>query len=1267
MTDFETTLADSGEVGRALLAVDWEATPLGAPAAWPFSLKTMVRALLGSRFSMWMAWGPDLTFFCNDAYRRDTLARKYPWALGRPAREVWAEIWPDIGPRIESVIRDGSSTWDEALRLFVERSGYTEESYHTFSYSPLTDDAGTVAGMLCVVTEETERVIAERRMALLRDLGSDPTASLKTEAEVFASAARHLARAAEDLPFFLVYVLDDDGSARLACSVGVPAGSPVASPLLNGSLGPGPWPLTDALQGRRRVIDGLPDLFGAVPQGPWSEPPRQALLLPLAQPGQTDPYGLVVAGLNPFRPLDEGFTSFVELVAGQIAAGVTSARAYEAERRRAEQLAELDRAKTAFFTNISHEFRTPLTLLLGPLEDALAQSADSADGLPGAAAQQERLEVAHRNAQRLLRLVNTLLDFSRVESGATQAHYEAVDLGRYTGDLASMFRAAVERAGLTMVIDIEDLPEAVYVDRELWAQIVLNLLSNALKFTFEGSITIRVTHDRDSVVTTVSDTGVGIDEADQPRLFERFQRVVGARSRTHEGSGIGLALVAELAALHGGQVALHSEVGVGTTITVRLPFGSGHLAPGQVRSGQSDNDPSVAARQAEGFVAEALRWIDVDDAPGAGQGDAGATPGRIGGRRALRVLVVDDNADMRDYIASLLRNEYDVVAAADGMEALDRVRREAPDLIITDVMMPNLDGFGLLKAIRADPSTVDTPVVMLSARAGEDGTVEGLEAGADDYLVKPFSARELRARVRSTLELDRIRLRRDDLERSQALLDQAERLTGLGSWELDLVTGRLEGSDELVRLLGLRHEDLLQSDALAVIAQVAHPDDREAVTEELRRASEDGTPLDFEARLLRPDGGEPRFRVRGEVVADAQGRPLRIRGSAQDITEQHRTQIELANVAAAREVAAREHRIADELQRSLLPAQDVRPEHLHVATYYRAGVEGTQVGGDWYDVIELGAGRTALVLGDVMGRGVRAAAVMGQLRSVVRAYARLDLPPAFVLDLCDGVVRDLGEDQIVTCVYAVFDPADHSLVYANAGHLPPLLLRPGEETATLMEGSGPPLGAGPHTYQDIELELSPGSLLALYTDGLVERRGQDLDAGIEILREALRASDGYDQERLARLVGQLLPDNPDDDVALLLASVPVQDDVLRIAVDDMAFDLRSVPRARNLVAARLQEWQVDPEVADDAVLLTSELVTNAVVHGRGPVTLRVRLSNRRLVLEAYDGAHLLPHRLHAGEEDEHGRGLELVAALSERWGARPTARGKCVWCVLRQS
>ncbi|WP_436530897.1 SpoIIE family protein phosphatase [Actinoplanes sp. HUAS TT8] len=708
--------AADAEVGRDLAAVDWENTPLGPPEQWPQSLRTAVSILLSSRFSMWMAWGPELTFFCNASYRRDTLGGKYPWALGRPAREVWAEIWEDIGPRIQNVLDTGNATWDESLLLFLERSGYPEESYHTFSYSPLRDDDGVLVGFLCVVSEETDRVIAERRMATLRDLGSDPSV-IRTEGETLAFAARQLEKNRRDLPFTLTFQYDEDGRPRLRSSTGIAADHP----------------LVDTFDGR----EGLVELDGpGLPTGEWPDPPRQALVVPLASDG------FLVAALNRYRPLNDAYRGFVELAAGHVSAGIAGARSYQAQQRRAEELAELDRAKTTFFSNISHEFRTPLTLIMGPLDELRTRLGDADPGI------RDELEVMRRNGLRLGKLVNALLDFSRLEAGRMQARYEPVDLSATTTELASVFRSAVERAGLVFEVDCPALPEPVLVDRSMWEKVVLNLLSNALKFTFDGSIRVAVRAGGGEAVVTVADTGIGVAADEMPRLFERFHRIDNARSRSNEGSGIGLAMVKELVGLHRGTVTADSTPDKGTTFTIRLPFGAAHLpadavvAPGEVTS---------VTATAEPFLQEAARWL-----PGAAPPEPEAPTQLVG--NAADIVVADDNADMRDYLTRLLRSAgHRVTTAADGREALDAVRAEAPDLVVSDVMMPRMTGLELVAALRGDTRTAGVPVLLLSARAGEEASIEGLEAGADDYLFKPFSAAELLARVRANVELARLR------------------------------------------------------------------------------------------------------------------------------------------------------------------------------------------------------------------------------------------------------------------------------------------------------------------------------------------------------------------------------------------------------------------------------------------------------------------------------------------------------------------------------
>jgi signal transduction histidine kinase len=753
----ETTAfaAGGGEMTALIAATDWTATGLGPREGWSQSLTTILRIMMTSRYQMWMAWGKDLTFFCNDAYV-PTLGVKHPSALGRPANEVWSEIWPDIGPRVESVMRTGQATWDEGLLLFLERSGYPEETYHTFSYSPLPDDDGSIAGMLCVVMEETQRLIGERRVATLRDLAAELSA-VRSEPEVLQAITRSLARNPKDLPFLLVYLANAD-TGRLWRVIDSARTDGWAAPETVTRPEDLPFPAATVLSGsEKRLIHDLSGLPGQS-AGASGQPPRQAVIVPIAQQGQERPAGLLIAGLNPYRPFDEAYAGFIDLVAAQIAAGLGAARAYEAERRRAEALAEIDQAKTAFFSNVSHEFRTPLTLMLGPLEEEIATLGTKQ---PEAA---ERLSMVHRNGLRLLRLVNTLLDFSRIEAGRVQARFQPTELGAYTEELVSNFRSACDRAGLYLKTNCAPLDRPVYVDTEMWERIVLNLVSNSFKYTLAGGITVRLQNAPDgrAALLIVQDTGIGIPEAELPHIFDRFHRIEGQRGRTLEGTGIGLALVNELVRLHGGSIAVESQVAAGTAVTVRVPFGQAHLpfeAQGDTPARSAPEGVTAAT-----FVEEALRWLPADGNARSVESleassvlsSLGADPGS-GGQERPRILLADDNADMREYVVRLFRPGYDVEAVCDGQQALKSAQARRPDLILSDVMMPRMDGFGLLAGIRADPALRDLPIILLSARAGEEARLEGLDAGADDYLVKPFSARELTARVRSNLELARLR------------------------------------------------------------------------------------------------------------------------------------------------------------------------------------------------------------------------------------------------------------------------------------------------------------------------------------------------------------------------------------------------------------------------------------------------------------------------------------------------------------------------------
>jgi len=763
----DEALAGGGEMGALIRAKDWSRTPLGPVESWPQSLRTAVSICLGSRFPYLILWGEESVQIYNDAFRPILGPAKHPQALGGCARDTWPEVWFMVGPMVEGALHRGEASWVENQLFLFDRGDRIEEVYLTFSHSPIRDETGKVGGIFQAVSDVTRGVLGARRLSTLRAL----TSEARSLEEAARASLRVLGDNLSDVPFAALYLLEGGGTrASLAATSGMRPGSRLAPLSLSLSAGDCPWPFATALaRGGPLQVNGLVERFGEdVPEGPWPERPPGAWVLPLARSGQAmaaglDAVALLVLGVSARLRLDSEYMNFFELVAGHVATALASARAYQEERRRAEALAELDRAKTTFFSNISHEFRTPLTLILGPLEDLLAsEGLSEEDG--------RELRVIHRNAGRLLRLVNSLLDFSRLESGRARAFFEPTELSGLTVDLASAFRSAADKAGLRLTVDCPPLARPVLVDREMWEKIVLNLLSNALKFTFEGDIRVSLREDEERVRLQVEDTGAGIPAAELPHIFERFHRVQGARSRSHEGTGIGLSLVRELVLLHGGVVGVCSTEGQGTCFTVEIPLGHEHLPEQRVRHPEALESTATGA---ELFVDEALLWSDgaraamASPAPSSKPEDVPVAPG---GPPQGRVLLADDNADMRDYVRRVLSVSFEVEAVADGQEALEAAVSRPFDLILTDVMMPRLGGFGLLRALRETPATRTLPVIMLSARAGEESAVEGLEAGADDYLVKPFSARELLARVRSNLELARTR---------QALVHQAAFAQGL--------------------------------------------------------------------------------------------------------------------------------------------------------------------------------------------------------------------------------------------------------------------------------------------------------------------------------------------------------------------------------------------------------------------------------------------------------------------------------------------------------
>ncbi|MGK5631662.1 ATP-binding SpoIIE family protein phosphatase [Streptomyces sp. URMC 123] len=383
---------------------------------------------------------------------------------------------------------------------------------------------------------------------------------------------------------------------------------------------------------------------------------------------------------------------------------------------------------------------------------------------------------------------------------------------------------------------------------------------------------------------------------------------------------------------------------------------------------------------------------------------------------------------------------------------------------------------------------------------------------------------------------------------------------------------------------------------------------------------------------------------------------------AADVTDQ----VEAAERLRTSERRQREAAVT--LQRSLLPQELEQPDDLRVAATYQPGGTDAAVGGDWYDVITLGAGRTALVIGDVMGRGVRAAAVMGQLRTAVRAYARLDLPPHEVLQLLDGLAAEIDATQIATCVYAVHDPNEGRLVYASAGHLPVIVRDVDGTVHRVGEPTGPPLGTGAWLHASGSVPLGPGATAVLYTDGLVERRGEDIDDGVAALEQALAGASGTPQvmcDRLLRALG--VTADHDDDVALLVLQHPARTghdaELFHNAALELLGGVEAAPRARAFASGVLASWRFPAELRELGVLAASELVANSLQHGTPPMRLRLRRTDRRLIIEVTDGDEQLPRRRRAEPADEAGRGISIVAAIASSWGSRRTpGGGKAVWC-----
>ena len=743
-------------------AHDWSTSPLGLPEGWPNGLKVAMRLLLGSRFDMWLGWGPDIAFFYNDAYR-PTLGNKHPRSLGMPTRVLWAEIWPDIEARLRGVYERGESSWDRALLLLLERHGYPEETYHTFSYSPLLGDSGQVEGVFCAVTEDTDRVISERRLDLLRQLASG-LGTADSRAAALAATREALGRNRHDLLFSLVYLFEPGERTVLACAIGIDASHRRAPADLNGGR-----PVWDLSAFDDQVDHFVVDLAADtdLPTGAWQRPPAAAVIVPLVRPGSDHPRGALIVGLNPHRPFDNDYLGFVKLLAGQLAASLANAEAYEAERQRALALADA--------VQLRQQAADALQALNATLERRVAERTEALavalDRLQREAAEREVMEAALRHAQRmesmgaltggiahdfnnLLQVISSNLQLlgrhvagnaqarTRVENalagvgrGAKLASQllafgrrqplapKVVNIARLLHGMDDMLRRALGEE-IELQAPSSDAVWNCLIDPAQIENAVLNLAINA-RDAMPGGGRLKIeainavldeayalvhadVRPGPHVALVVSDTGTGMSPDVLDRAFEPFF----STKPEGKGTGLGLSMVYGFVKQSGGHLKIESVVGVGTTVRLYLP-----------RVHQAEDDLSVASG---------------DEVPAGHE----------------TVLVVEDDEAVREAAIAIITDlGYRVHQARNAAEALQLIESGVPiDILFTDVVMPGpLRSPELARRARA---RLPQLAVLFTSGYTEDEIMHGgrLDAGVE-LLSKPYTRDALGRQLRHVLGL----------------------------------------------------------------------------------------------------------------------------------------------------------------------------------------------------------------------------------------------------------------------------------------------------------------------------------------------------------------------------------------------------------------------------------------------------------------------------------------------------------------------------------
>ncbi|WWC87709.1 uncharacterized protein L201_002601 [Kwoniella dendrophila CBS 6074] len=801
-TKFRTSANEAEQFWEMVENIDWKKTPLGDRSKWRDVIDPILSIVFESKSSDCVWLGPDLRQVYNKGYSQ---LLDHPRSMGRPAKEVWASVWDTIEPYVK-LCMSGTAVFKDNDPIFFKRYGNNVlmEHYHSWRYVPIAGKDGSILGIFNQSVETTEKVLQDRRLASSRDL-AERMLIVRSMDEYFGAVVEVLEENSKDAPFFMCYKIQQTENnsahvqvqATLEATVGVPENHPSAEKKLSFTLPPirtranfGPnadrlssptlsaisalssgsgrvchvtsdghqWPILKALNTRQCVIvDDCSELIEGYSICQWDELPFAAIVIPICSDGSIEvPDGVIIMGLNVRRPFDAEYDGWVNGIRSQLVSTLANVKAAEAEQRMEEDNARMEKAKAAWFRGAAHDLRSPLTLIAGPLSDLMDDNPTPK--------QRTALVTAQRNIDRLMRLVNALMDFSRLEAGRMEGRFLPTDLGSFVTDLAALFRPAVERLGIQYTIDVEPCDHLVYVDPTLFETIISNIIGNALKYTEKGSITVQVRYT-DHAEISVIDTGVGIPEDEVPLVTEWYHRATTAIHAGTQGSGLGLALAKELLRLHCGDLIVSSKTAStpnqphGSTFTARIPLSFKPLPP------TSSMTTSKFGSYGAAVANEVLRWNKED---GESSSSDGVTTDSILGSNSKfsdgflfektdTVLLVEDNTDMRNYIKQILTPFCTVIEASNGQQALEMAISNPPNLILSDMLMPKMNGLELLQEIRNHPNTKIIPMVLLSAIAGDESRVEALMMGAEDYLAKPFKPKELVARVHLHLQVGKKR------------------------------------------------------------------------------------------------------------------------------------------------------------------------------------------------------------------------------------------------------------------------------------------------------------------------------------------------------------------------------------------------------------------------------------------------------------------------------------------------------------------------------